>query len=314
MQGSRQINSIRGHVSKHGLWARKGRALACVLGALCGLVCSAASAQSADKLRAAYAEMGDKLGRDVFREPLTLQSGESGNRVSGDIYARMDYPFATVAGSLRHADNWCEVMILHLNTKYCRAAPAGNALSMGVGSKTPEAPEKAARLDFAFSVAAQSANYLQAGLSTDKGPLGTSNYRILLEAMPVDGGKTFLHFTYSYEVGAMGRLAMQTFLATVARGKVGFTREPGDNGKTDFVGGSRGVVERNTMRYYLAIDAYLASLKAPAPDQVEQRITAWFDATERYARQLHEVDKTAYVDMKRDEIRRQQSIDVSMLK
>ena len=302
---------------QRGPWVRAGWMLACVFGALCSVACTLAVAQTtpeATRLRATYAEMGDKLGNDVFREPLQLQSTESGNRVAGDIYARMNYPYATVAAALKHADNWCDVVILHLNTKYCRAAPSGNALSMGVGSKTPEAPEKASRLDFAFNLGAQSADYMQASLVAEKGPMGTSNYRIVLEAIPLEGGKTFLHFTYSYEVGTMGRLAMQTYLATGGRGKVGFTQQPTGGEKAEFVGGTRGVVERNTMRYYLAIEAYLASLKAPAADQVDRRIAAWYDATERYPRQLHEVERPAYLEMKRDEVRRQQTIDVSMLK
>ncbi|HEX4326105.1 MAG TPA: hypothetical protein VH105_04760 [Burkholderiales bacterium] len=298
-------------------WVRGGWLPACVFGALCSAACSLALAQAAPdpaRLRAAYAGMSAKLGGDVFHEPLHLESTETSSRVAGDIYARMNYPYATVAASLRHADNWCDVVILHLNTKYCRAAPSGNALAMGVGSKTPEAPEKASRLDFVFNAGAQSANYMQASLAAEKGPMGTSNYRIVLEAMPLEGGKTFLHLTYSYEVGTMGRLAMRTYLATVGRGKVGFTQQPGDGEKGEFVGGTRGVVERNTMRYYLAIEAYLASLKAPAADQVDRRIAAWYDATERYPRQLHEVERADYLEMKRDEVRRQQTIDVSMLK
>ena len=67
----------------------------------------------------------------------------------------------------------------------------------------------------------------------------------------------------------------------------------------------RGVVERNTMRYDLAIDAYLDSLTTPAPQQLERRLQAWFDATEKYPRQLHEVERDAYLKMKRDEVGRQ---------
>jgi hypothetical protein len=69
----------------------------------------------------------------------------------------------------------------------------------------------------------------------------------------------------------------------------------------------RGAVERNTMRYYLAIDAYLASLAVPASQQSEKRLQHWFDATERYPRQLHEIDRTAYLSMKRSEYKRQQT-------
>jgi hypothetical protein len=83
---------------------------------------------------------------------------------------------------------------------------------------------------------------------------------------------------------------------------VGFTRtRSGDDG---FVGGMRGVVERNTMRYYMAIDAYLDSLALPGEQQVERRLQAWFDATEKFPRQLHEVEREDYLRMKRAELQR----------
>ena len=99
---------------------------------------------------------------------------------------------------------------------------------------------------------------------------------------------------------------MQLYLGTVARDKVGFTRlHPTNTDDAAFVGGMRGIVERNTMRYYLAIDAYLDSLAAPAAQQLDRRLQAWFDATERFPRQLHEVDRDAYLRMKRGEVERQ---------
>jgi hypothetical protein len=64
-------------------------------------------------------------------------------------------------------------------------------------------------------------------------------------------------------------------------------------------------MERNTMRYYLAIDAYLDSLKMPPAQQLESRLQAWFDATEKYPRQLHEVERDPYLQMKRVEVQRQ---------
>ena len=57
------------------------------------------------------------------------------------------------------------------------------------------------------------------------------------------------------------------------------------------------------MRYYLAIDAYLG---APATDQLERRLQAWFAATENYPLQLHEIDRASYIGMKRAEHKRQQ--------
>jgi DNA-binding transcriptional regulator GbsR (MarR family) len=59
------------------------------------------------------------------------------------------------------------------------------------------------------------------------------------------------------------------------------------------------------MRYYLAIDAYLAAFTLPAAEQFEKRIREWYASTERYAEQLHEMDQNEYLEMKRKEMRRQ---------
>ena len=68
----------------------------------------------------------------------------------------------------------------------------------------------------------------------------------------------------------------------------------------------RGLVERNTMRYYLAIEAFLDAVSSPPQARLEQRLHDWFAATERYPRQLHELDEGAYLEMKRRESKRQQ--------
>jgi hypothetical protein len=75
-----------------------------------------------------------------------------------------------------------------------------------------------------------------------------------------------------------------------------------------YIGGVRGAVERNVMRYYLAIDAYLASLKAPPGQRVDRAIQTWFSNTERYPRQLREMDRSTYLAMKRGEHDRQQAM------
>jgi hypothetical protein len=75
-----------------------------------------------------------------------------------------------------------------------------------------------------------------------------------------------------------------------------------------YIGGVRGAIERNVMRYYLAIDAYLASLKSPPDQRLEKRIQTWFNSTERYPRQLREMDRSTYLAMKRGEHVRQQAM------
>jgi len=108
-------------------------------------------------------------------------------------------------------------------------------------------------------------------------------------------------------MGAMGRMAMQMYLGTVGKDKVGFTLVGGqDSGQPTHVGGMRGVIERNSMRYYLGIEAYLGALSAPPEARVEKRLRDWFAATERYPRQLHEMEQADYLALKRRDYQRQQ--------
>ena len=143
-----------------------------------------------------------------------------------------------------------------------------------------------------------------------RGRWGTRDYRIQLEGVALPNAMTFLHLTYSYGFNFMGRLGMQTYLATGGRGKVGFTLSGRQvDGQPDYIGGVRGLMERNTMRYYLAIDAYMASVRIAPEAQLEHRLRHWFTAAEGYPRQLHEVDQQAYLEMKRAEYLRQQNAD-----
>jgi hypothetical protein len=262
----------------------------------------------ASALQSRYTNLAPQLARSPFQRPLLIDSSESANAISGNAYAVINYPFTTVNAAFKSPDNWCEVLMLHLNTKHCRADDAGNpaVLRVSIGKKQQQEIKDAYPLAFTFTSAGTTPDYVAVQLNADQGPLGTRNYRIKLNAVPIAGGKTFIHMQYSYGYGVAGRLAMQTYLATLGSGKVGFTlQEPQLGGAKNPVSGMRGAVERNTMRYYLAIDAYMASLAVPLAEQLEKRLQHWFDATERYPRQLHEIDRTTYLSMKHKEYLRQ---------
>ena len=111
----------------------------------------------------------------------------------------------------------------------------------------------------------------------------------------------------SYSYGVTARLAMQTYLATMGNSKVGFTVvRHNDAGEPEYIGGVRGAVERNTLRYSLAIEAYLGALSTVPGDQMDKRLRDWFAATERNPLQLHEMELDEYLTMKHKEVRRQQ--------
>lgn len=288
-------------------WLRR-LLLICVAGVACTAM---AKTDPVAALRTKYASLGEQLRQNQFHRPLVLESVETPERLQGDIYAVVEYPFGAVSTGLNNPDHWCDVMVLHINTKYCHAAvgPAGTTLSVNIGRKTPEKLADVARVEFNYSIAAATLEYIEIMVSAANGPLGTSDYRIQLEAIALPGAKTFLHLTYSYATNFAGQLAMQTYLATVGSGKVGFTviGKLAD-GQPDYIGGVRGLIERNTMRYYLAIDSFLESASAAPAAQPEKRLQSWFTAAERYPRQLHEVERGAYLEMKRAEYLRQQTV------
>ena len=267
---------------------------------------------SAAALQAKYVELTPRLTHNPFKRPLVLLSDASSSALKGDVYAVVDHPFEQVSRSLNGSEHWCDVLILHLNTKYCRAVNgvAGTTINLRVGKKFDQPLEDAYRVVFTYRQGASTTDYFDAHLDAKQGPLGTSNYQILLEATAIPGNKTFMHLTYSYAVGLASKVAMQGYLATAGSDKVGFTTDgKAADGQPHYIGGMRGLVERNTMRYYLAISAFLDTASLPVAQQVDQRIQRWFDATENYHRQLHEMDRADYIAMKQNEIHRQQSAD-----
>ncbi len=269
---------------------------------------SASNEQTASALTEKHAELAAQLAGSPYGRPLYLESAETSNTVNGNAYAVLDSPFSAVSATLKSPKRWCDVMILHINTKFCQATSdaSPSVLKVNVGKKTEQELADAFALEFSFRLASASPTYLSAQLNADQGPLGTSNYRIDLRAIPLPEGKTFMHLRYSYGYGVAGKIALQGYLATLGRGKVGFT-QVGQDAKQTYVGGMRGAVERNTMRYYLAIEAYMSAIARPPEQQLNARLDHWFNATEQYARQLHEVDKSSYLVMKKNEYQRQQN-------
>jgi len=271
------------------------------------LAAQAAAAAGPSALRARHASLAPQLAGSAFGGPVVLQSQESARRIDGDVYAVVDHPFQAVSAALSDPAQWCEILILHLNTKHCRRVDDQGAtrVEVRVGKKQPQEIRSATLLAFAWRPPQLQGDYLSVQMDAADGPYDTRDYRLLAEAIPLEGGRTFLHMGYGLSYGGASDLAMSLYLGTVGRDKVGFTRVKQSGGDERLVAGMRGVTERNTMRYYLAIDAYLDSLTAPAEQQVEKRLQAWFDATEKFPRQLRELEREAYLRMKRNEVERQ---------
>ena len=109
-----------------------------------------------------------------------------------------------------------------------------------------QSPEQAERLDFDYRAVTHAADFMETVLQAESGPAGTRDYRIRLEAAPLDAKRSFVALSYSYAYGLAARIALNAYLATAGSGTVAFT-VPGRqaDGGPELVGGLRGVVERN---------------------------------------------------------------------
>ena len=251
---------------------------------------------TAASLRQKHEALRERLDASPFGRPLVLDSTDAGGNLKGDVHAVIEQPFRKVQ-ALAAAKDWCDVLVLPFNVQKCAAA--GDLVSVYIG-RTPESPiGDAKRLDLTYSLLARSDDLLQVRLTAPAGPAGTRDYRITFDATPLDERRTIVHMGYGYGYGTMSSLVMQSYLATSGKDKVGFTSQGRDEqGNPRLVGGMRGVMERNTMRYFLAIEAFLAAVDVPAAKRRAARAEHWYAAVDRYPRQLREMSRAEYLALK----------------
>lgn len=281
-----------------------------VLGAIVGVTPVAATAavpqptaQEVERplSRSDHDRLAAPLAASAFGRPMVVFSNENANDPHGEVYAVVDHPFERVATVLRQAGQWCELMLLQTNVKRCKVqgAAATQTVTLAVGRTFDHPGDEVFELAFDFDARVAAERHLLVQMAAQKGPLGTRDYRLRLEAIPLTGGRSFVHLTYAYANGLAARLATTAYLSTAGRNKVGFTVVGRDAaGQAVHVKGVRGIAERNAMRYYLAIEALLDSPQAVTEPVREDRMRRWFAATERHARQLHELTLDEYLGLK----------------
>lgn len=287
-----------------------------ILGFLIGLLlavgsCAGAEPATADALRARFAAVRDGGSATLIDRAVYLLSSEQSDRLQGEVYAVVDRPYSELRRELDRAAPWCGILILHLNVKYCRVTRGADrdVLVAGVGRKFDQPLDGVHWTRFAFSVPVANDEHLRLDLSAPTGPFGTHDYSIDVEAAALTPRQSLVHLHYGLSFGRAARWATEFYLSTLGRGKPGFSVVARTaDGREEHVGGMRGVVERNALRYYLAIDAYLAARSLPPADRFPRSLELWFSATERHAEQLHEIDRDDYVAMKLREAKRQESV------
>ena len=261
-------------------------------------------AENPGELNNKYEEIKDSLSDNSYGIPIHLESENINKLMRGDVYAVINHPYQQVSENLASLKSWCDIMPQHLNIKACTYRYENNQcrLIFYTGRKFYEQPDDVYHLDYQFKINSINNDYFNATLSSEKGPLDTTDYIIGVEAIPLSHTSTFIHFSYEYQYGFWTKLAMSTYFATLGHNKIGFTISGKDeNNQPVYIKGIRGVIERNSMRYFFAIKSYLDTLHYPVTTRFINRTGYWFDLTEKHHRQLYEMDKQDYMDYKNRE-------------
>ena len=254
----------------------------------------------------------ERLSNNEYDRRLYIASDESDNRVKSDVYAQVGVGIAAFKSVLEDATQWCNILMLSVYTKHCQASTdAANAtvISVFVGDKDYQSLEGAQVLNFKVTLVNSSDQYFDVILSAPRGPYGTSNYQMRVEGIRQGENETFVHLAYACDYSVLSKIALDAYLATMGAGKVGFTKTMASGkGLERYIGGPRGVLERNAMRYFLAVEAFVLAIRLPPDQQQEAWLNGWFSQAQRYPRQLHDFDLAAYMQVKRREYRRMQDL------
>ncbi len=280
------------------------------------LASSPAAWADVSDLRARHAELVPVLASSALPEPLHVESREVGDRAAGDVYSELPFGIDVLRRELARPGAWCEIVSLHVNVKACtHSATAGaERLTLFAGPKHYQSPDQAERLEMEFRAEGDDPDALHVVASAERGPFGSSDYRIELTAIPIDAERSLVHFHYAYAQGFWTRNATHGYLRTLGRKKVGFSVVDRDAaGQPVYVKGVAGMLERNAVRYHLAILAYLETLSLPEADRFEQRIERWYERADHYRRQLYDIDRRQYLSDKRrgwrDQLRLQAALE-----
>jgi len=232
---------------------------------------------------------------------IALTSSEHDGVVSAEVSTLLHASYPTVAQALVSVENWCQFMPLHFNIKGCiyQKTPQGDTLTLFSGRKEYQTTEASYPLTYHFKVTQNDATHLGLQLQAEQGPAGTKDYRILVDAQQAPEGVR-LHIHSSYRPSLISSLLTRSYLSTLGRDKIGFTTVVA-KGERHPVQGVRGVIERNIVRYQLAIDAFLLTASLPPGKRHIAAMHYWFIQNEKYKRQLHEMGEDEYILIKRKE-------------
>jgi len=245
-------------------------------------------------------------------QDIHIRSTRKNNYLSAEVYAIVPYPLATLRQAMIKPSSWCDFVTLHLNIKACTYTDHSQpTLNFYGGRKFYEPPEDADQLQYQFYVLQDTDQGFSVALRAAEGPMGTGDYLIQVVGQRF-ADEVLLHMTVSYKTSYRSHIGTSVYLSTLGADKVGFSKRANEQGELVYINDVNAIIERNVMRYYLALTVYMGSLNQQTRDIHMKRAAAWYDATEVYNRQLHELERREYLQAKQKEFENQRVLQLQL--
>src|SRR5208283_483711 len=232
-----------------------------------------------------YHEIEKELEKKSDPVPFYIESSINKNASHVDIYGTIRDPFEMVQNEFLVPTNWCDILLPHFNVRACTYKKVNDTWLLNVYNviKSSDPLEDAYQMKFVYLVSALQPAYFDVALTAPEGPMHTKDHKFRFEAIPLEKNITFIHMRYSFGYSAFGYFLMKIFGGS----KIGFSITGTDSaGNPVYVEGLSGEVERDVICYYLAIAAYLDTLKTHSDERFERRISEWYDLTDLFKKQL----------------------------
>lgn len=240
-----------------------------------------------------YHKIEKKLEKNSGPVPFYIESSESKNASRVDIYGTINYPFGFIKNEFLAPTNWCEIVLPHPDIRACTYKKMDDRWLINIYhvDKFSEPLEDSYQMNFVYRISELQPVYFDVALTAH-----TKDHQFEIEAIALEENMTFIHLHYSFGYSALEYFLMKIF----GGGKVGFSEIGTDSEDNPvYVGGLRGAVERDVACYYLAILAYLDTLKMPAEQRFEKQVSKWYDLAALYKKQLLEMQEGEYLSYKR---------------
>ncbi|MEN8169233.1 MAG: hypothetical protein ABFS08_03335 [Pseudomonadota bacterium] len=259
-----------------------------------------------------YHKLKNGLSSTLPGTHISLTSSEQSKELSAEVSSILHHPFEMVAGALAEVESWCQFMPLHFNIKACtnETRNGEDFLTLYSGRKSYQSPEDSYKMDYRYKIIQHDEKQLSLRLNAEQGPANTHDYRIEIDALRVEEG-TVLRIYSAYQPSLLSSILTRGYLTTLGRDKVGFSRIEQD-GESHLVQGIRGIIERNVMRYHLAIDTFLSTQALPETTRHKAALASWFRQNDGYHQQLHEMEQADYLKIKHREWNNQQRLQQAL--